>query len=129
MKICYNVLAVFLICAGCERDLSGPTKDLDGLHITTEEEAFFISNRTDRVLRLFPVERGTATAILWAPYCLSTGLILPSGENMRIRFEEIYGYEKDCEVIFYWWSCTEIEGRMEPGTIHSAVLSTSGANP
>jgi hypothetical protein len=129
LKICFYVLAIFLIFAGCERDLSGPTKDLDGLQITTEDEAFFISNRTDRVVRLFPVERETAAVILWAPYCLSTGLILQPGENRRIRFEEIYGYKKDCEVILYWWSCTEIEGRMEPGTIHSTVLSTSDANP
>ncbi|MBN1465981.1 hypothetical protein JXA02_09480 [candidate division KSB1 bacterium] len=125
MKNTTCLLILLMFTFGCERDLSGPTKDIDGLHIATEEDAFHIINRTDEELHLFLVEQGIAAVIEWAPYCMATGTVLQPAEEIRIAFDNIYGYKPDCAVIVHWWSCIEQDGVREPGPIRSIVLPTS----
>lgn len=118
----YVLLSFLLVWSVCERNLSGPSVDAEGLQITAGESAFSLYNGTDQELRLFLVEQQVAAVIKWSPYCLPSGLILQPDERRSVDYQDVYGYKKDCTVIIYWWTCIEVDGERTPGDIQSTTL-------
>ena len=121
MKTISLLLLLVMIFMACDKDL-GP--NVEGLRITVGDDSLTITNGTDAELRFFVVDQGTLASVNWAPYCLSTGLIIPAGEEETIAFSDIYGYRPNAKIVVHWWACHEIDGKLQPGEIESRVLST-----
>lgn len=124
MKSLTIILGCGLIFFGCQRDLSGPSVIVNDVKITLSQESFIIYNGTESELRFFLVEQEVLAVLFWAPYCLPKGLIVPPKNSVTVEFEDIYGYKKDCLVVFHWWPCYEVDGKLQPGDIQSTVVST-----
>lgn len=121
MKNIIFIFSLILIFIACEKDM-GP--NIEGVVVSVGSESITITNGTDNDLRFFLVDQGSLALINWAPYCLSSGLIIHAGEKETIAFADIYGYREGSKIVVHWWACHEVNGKLEPGEIQSKVVST-----
>lgn len=123
MKKIIFILSVALLVLSCEKKLSGPSS-VNGVQIVVGDESLTIINGTDEELRFFVVNQETLALILWAPYCLDSGLIIEPDGKETINYEDIYGYRIGCKVVVHWWACHLVDGALTPGDIQSTIVST-----
>ncbi len=117
---------MFLLIVGCDRNLSGPTVNENGVKITPGDDSLTISNTTKEELRFFIVNQVDLALINWAPYCLDSGLVIPKDGKATVAYDAIYGYVPGCKIVVNWWACHQVDGTKQPGDIQNVVVQSGG---
>lgn len=104
-KILVGVLTLLLTFtfSGCSNGIFGTNSGSGEIQIDLTESSLLVKNEFPEPVYYFVVESGTAAAILWAPTSSEENRINP-GQQKEIKFTDIYGYEDEARILFYYWT-------------------------
>lgn len=92
---------LMLLLHGCSDNPASITDD--GIVVFVFDNRIEVQNHFSRSVYYFAVERELAARINWAPISRDENEI-KSRQQKKILFEDISGYEKGKQVLFYYWS-------------------------
>lgn len=74
-------------------------------------EAVHVKNKTDTPVWYMVVERETAATINWVRTKEERNKLVP-GVTKEIPLQEVFGYEKGDEILFYYWISTDPQSEL-----------------
>ena len=114
-----------LIAFNCDKNSTGYS--VNGLRFVDLNNSIEITNNNPSTIHFLIVERKTTAIIDWSPGCnLDDPNQIKASHTKSILYEDITGYEKDCEIVIYWWFCIKKigEDQLTPDNFQSTVIKT-----
>lgn len=122
--ILWRIIQSVLLYSCSDNSTDSVYYDPAGISISAGESSFFVTNYTNATIHYFAIEQRTATYTDWIQQC-DTIKVVGTNSTKEIAYLKIYGYYKDCEVLYYWWHCNQtVKGELKPVSLHKISFKT-----